>query len=85
MLFISCKQWYVPSIGIGQVLTIFCLKSIGIGSVYEKWYWCITRLFIHVTAKENKGVALEFKDHRCLSSFAKIRILQIKPAGYGNV
>ena len=29
MLFISCKQCYLPSIGIGQILAILCRKSIG--------------------------------------------------------
>ena len=37
-MFISCKQCYVPSIGIGHSY----LKSIGIGSAGENWYRCIT-------------------------------------------
>ena len=42
MLFISGKPCYVPTIGIGRVLVILYLKSIGIGSVGENWYQCIT-------------------------------------------
>ena len=41
-MFISCKQCYVPSTSIGQVLAIFYLKRIGIGSADENWYRCIT-------------------------------------------
>ena len=42
MLYISCKQCYVPSIGIGQVSALFYLKSVRIGSIGENWYWYIT-------------------------------------------
>ena len=45
-MFISCKQCYVPSIGIGQVSAIFYLKSISIGSAGENWYQCIAISYI---------------------------------------
>ena len=44
LLFMSCKQYHVPSISIGQVSAIFYLKSIGIGLVGENWYWYITKI-----------------------------------------
>ena len=43
-MFISCKQCYVPSIGISQVSAIFYLKSIGIGSAGENWYRSTTNV-----------------------------------------
>ena len=37
---------YQVAIGIGQVLAIFLLKSIGIGSALENWHQCITTIII---------------------------------------
>ena len=46
MLFIYCKQCYVPSIGISQVSAIFYMKSIGIGSNGENCYRFITTNYL---------------------------------------
>ena len=68
-MFISCKQCYATSIGIGQVSAIFYLKSIGIRSAGENWYQCITSSYKYITVmltvNSSSSAHFAFITHKC--------------------